>query len=176
VDGFHPPNSINFECHGACGKETTWYRVHQPLALGEQQKGDNGVPDWSVKSVAYKCFKCAESSLTVVYREVLSERRSVGARPSTGVTSPPPSMVKVLVKVMKIGQYPEPSIALPGGLEKNLGKDAATLYKKALICRNIGYGLAAAGYCKAFCRQYFIRRFKAKTRRCTNRSELRHSV
>ncbi len=31
-------------------------------------------------------------------------------------------------------------------MEKNLGKDSAGLYKKSLICRNIGYGLAAAGY------------------------------
>jgi hypothetical protein len=52
----------------------------------------------------------------------------------------------VLVAVMKIGQFPEASIALPDALEKNLGKDSATLYKMALICRNNGYGLAAAGY------------------------------
>lgn len=149
VNGFHPPPSINFECGGACGRETTWYRVLEPSALGEPQKGDNGVADWSIKSVAYRCFKCGKTSLTVVYREMASESRSVGARAATGLSSrpsSPPSLVKVLVKVMKVGQYPEPSIVIPDALEKNLGKDSASLYKRALICRNIGYGLAAAGY------------------------------
>jgi hypothetical protein len=149
VDGFHPPPSINFACDGTCSKETTWYRVHEPLTLGDLQKSDNGVVDWSIKSVAYRCFKCGKTSLTVVYRELASESRSVGARPATGLSSrpsSPPSLVKVLVKVMKVGQYPEPTIAIPDALERNLGKDSATLYKRALICRNVGYGLAAAGY------------------------------
>ena len=59
---------------------------------------------------------------------------------------PSPSETDVQVAVMKVGQYPEPSVDLPKALEKNLGKDAAALYRKGLICRNYGYGLAAAVY------------------------------
>jgi hypothetical protein len=59
---------------------------------------------------------------------------------------PAPSTHKVLVGVVKIGQYPEPAVGIPKGLSKNLGKEAAGLYRKALICRNHGFGLAAVGY------------------------------
>jgi hypothetical protein len=47
---------------------------------------------------------------------------------------------------MKIGQYPAPTVYVPKGLEANLGKDATALYRKALMVRNMGYGLAAVGY------------------------------
>jgi hypothetical protein len=52
----------------------------------------------------------------------------------------------VVVGVLKVGQYPAPSVALPKGLEKNLGLEASSLYRKALICKNNGFGLAAASY------------------------------
>ncbi len=47
---------------------------------------------------------------------------------------------------MKIGQFPEPSVDLPNGLEKNLGKEAAKFYRRALICRNAEFGLGAVAY------------------------------
>jgi hypothetical protein len=47
---------------------------------------------------------------------------------------------------MKVGQYPELSIVLPKQLEKNLGPEAAKLYRRALLTRNAGYGLAAVAY------------------------------
>ena len=59
---------------------------------------------------------------------------------------PPPSVYNVLVSVMKIGQYPPLSVSLPIALAKNLGPDAAALYRKGLQCRNSGFGLAAVGY------------------------------
>jgi hypothetical protein len=58
----------------------------------------------------------------------------------------PPSMVEVVAQVMKIGQFPEPSVDLPSGLEKNLGEEAAKFYRRALICRNAGFGLGAVTY------------------------------
>jgi len=154
VDDFEPPTRISFDCESVgCGRGTTWIRVSAPLPLG---KGENtrvqDVVDWGVKSVSYRCVKCGKSSLSVVYGELSFATRPIkprgGApRPPIDILAPPqPTTEKVLVKVMKVGQYPEPSIALPAALEKNLGKDAATFYKKALICRNNGFGLAAAAY------------------------------
>jgi hypothetical protein len=106
--------------------------------------------DWNLKSVSYRCGKCGKSSLSVVYREMKTETRQIkfrgGVAPIPLRTPPPPSTENVIVQVMKVGQYPEPSIAIPEALEKNLGEDSADLYRKALICRNSGYGLAAAGY------------------------------
>jgi hypothetical protein len=147
VDGFSPPREISFDCT-TCGKETTWFRVYDPSSLGLGQTRTGGaVPDWSLNSVAYTCFRCKKASLTVIYREMEFERR-LEAMPSAGVPGvpPPPTQVRVLTGVMKVGQYPELTVGIPKGLANNLGKNAADLYRKALICRNHGFGLAAAGY------------------------------
>lgn len=48
-------------------------------------------------------------------------------------------------ELYKVGQYPEPSITIPKRLEKGL-KDSAQHYKRALICFNQGYGIAAVAY------------------------------
>jgi len=153
VDGFEPPKRISFDCDTVgCGKGTTWYRVYDPLPLGRHDAARSSeVVDWYLVSVSYKCVKCNKSALSVVYRELKRGTRPVKIRAGFGImqdsmTPPPPSTEDVLIQVMKVGQYPEPSIEIPEALEKNLGKDSATLYKRALICRNIGYGLAAAGY------------------------------
>ena len=45
----------------------------------------------------------------------------------------------------KIGQVPEPSIDVPPDVKEALGEDAA-LYKRARICLNISYGVAACAY------------------------------
>src|SRR6185312_5329500 len=83
--------------------------------------------------------------LTVIYRETKTETR-IASSQSTGMTRTPPSQHKVLVEVVKVGQYPEPSVKISKALSNNLGKDASELYRKALICRNNGFGLAAVGY------------------------------
>jgi hypothetical protein len=141
VNGFIPPSEISFDCDGKCGKETTWGRVSSPLALGDGR--DSQVADWKMESVAYRCLRCKQSVLTVIYREMKEEERVL--RSSSNLSSPP-SKTRVVVEVAKVGQYPAPSIALPKGLEKGLGKEAAELYRRALVCRNSGYGLAAVGY------------------------------
>lgn len=154
MDEFSPPNAITFDCDSpGCVKGGTWYQVHYPSALGYTPNGrGTDVADGSLKSVAYKCFKCRESALTVVYREMKTEKRPVnrGRAPAPpidlGSSPPPPPLIDVVVEVMKVGQYPKPSIEIPPALEKNLGKESADCYKRALICRNTGFGLAATGY------------------------------
>lgn len=150
VDDFEPPETISFNCDSiGCGKGTTWFRVYDPLPLGKGENTRfNEVVDWNLLSVSYKCVKCNNSSLSVVYKEVKRETRPIKNSSAfvDSMAPPQPSTREMLVKIMKVGQYPEPSISLPDGLEKNLGKDCAALYRKSLICRNIGYGLAAAGY------------------------------
>jgi len=47
--------------------------------------------------------------------------------------------------VTKIGQYPRHSMGVPRDFEKRLGDDAE-LYRKVLVCRTQGYGLAALAY------------------------------
>jgi hypothetical protein len=47
--------------------------------------------------------------------------------------------------VSKIGQHPEPSIAVSKRLEAGL-KDSLRHYKRGLICFNQGYGIAAVAY------------------------------
>lgn len=147
VDGFSPPQQISFECPGACGKETTWFRVYAPEVVSGQEHGTAKIPDYSIKSIAYTCFLCRKQTLLVVYREMAYEARpSATSTAGLGLMPPPPGTHNVLVSVMKIGQYPEPAVEVPKGVSKNLGKDADSLYKKALICRNHGFGLAAVGY------------------------------
>jgi hypothetical protein len=46
---------------------------------------------------------------------------------------------------MKVGQFPMQSVRVANSLAKRLG-ESATLYRKALTCRNEGYGLAAVAY------------------------------
>jgi hypothetical protein len=47
--------------------------------------------------------------------------------------------------VTKIGQYPRHSMGVSQDFEKRLGDDGE-LYRKALVCRTQGYGLAALAY------------------------------
>src|SRR5260370_10512146 len=49
------------------------------------------------------------------------------------------------LELMKVGQHPEPSIAIPKPLEKSL-THSAQHYRKGLICFNQGYGIGAVAY------------------------------
>ena len=144
VDDFHPPDQISFECDGECAKETTWGRLTAPALLDPPNP-----PDPSIKSVSYMCLRCKEKFFTVIYREMKHEERAMGRPMATGLSKsglPPLATFQAVVGVMKIGEYPPPSVALPPALSKNLGPDAAALYRKGLQCRNNGFGLAAVGY------------------------------
>ncbi|MGB8478837.1 MAG: hypothetical protein WCE63_08350 [Acidobacteriaceae bacterium] len=146
---FSPPSQISFHCwNKTCAKETTWFRVYGETTLGNGQDGGQ-IPDYSLKSCAYKCFKCSDSVLTVVYKEIKRDKVQVRPRLGSGISNTPPTpptMVEVVAQVMKIGQFPEPTVDLPRGLEKNLGNEAARFYRRALICRNNGFGLGAVTY------------------------------
>lgn len=141
VDGFALPAKISFECNGPCKKETTWTKTYGPENVNSR--------NFSIKSFAYHCGLCDRSRLTVIYKVVKKEKRLEPVRYVGGLSRtppPPPSETEVEVEVMKVGQYPALSTVLPAGLEKNLGEDAATLYRKGLICRHNGFGLAAVAY------------------------------
>lgn len=150
VNGFEPPDTISFDCRTAgCGKGTTWKRFHDPSPLGINLPGRREIVDSRLKSVAYQCYKCKKSALSVVYLDWSFENRPVEESDKGPVTAPGsgiPFVRRTLVRVMKVGQYPEPAIAIPDALEKNLGEESAALYRKSLICRNNGFGLAAAAY------------------------------
>lgn len=49
-------------------------------------------------------------------------------------------------RARKIGQIPQPSIDVPSDLAKALGVDDVELYKRAKICANQSYGMAACIY------------------------------
>ena len=75
TDNFHAPTQIKFDCFEECKAETDWSQVYLPTALGKGR--ENGeVADWKMQSVAYRCFRCRKTTLTVVYREFESEKRS----------------------------------------------------------------------------------------------------
>lgn len=84
--------------------------------------GGNLVPTvGAFKLLRYKCVNCEKDS--VYYLIVMVE-----SGPS-----------------MKVGQFPMQSARVPNSIAKRLG-DSAPLYRKALTCRNEGYGLAAVAY------------------------------
>jgi len=148
--GFYPPKQISFDCwNDKCKKETTWVRVDEPTVLGSGSLNRVDPADYDLKSCAYICVLCQKSIVTIVYREMQKDRSVVKPNMATGLTKrplSPPTTVQVVSSVMKVGQYPRPSVVLPKDLEGNLGEDAAQFYRRALVCRNNGFGLAAATY------------------------------
>lgn len=147
---FHPPSQISFNCwHEKCKKETTWVLRDQPIVLGMgSEKGVRPI-DFDLKSCEYICVLCQKSLLTIIYRDMEHGQETITPRMSSGFShrpGPPPSTMTVVTHVMKVGQFPAPTIAIPKRLEKNLGEEAADFYRKALMSRNSGFGLAAATY------------------------------
>lgn len=139
IFGFRPPKQISFYCTGDCGKETTWVQVYSPSVVSTDAR------DKKIATTAYTCGLCGESNLTVIYRDMNSATRVV-MRPTSATSSTQIPFPEQKFIIMKVGQYPAQSVSLPKGLEKNLGPDAAGLYRKGLISRNNGYGLGALIY------------------------------
>ena len=147
VEGFSPPARISYPCSTPliCEKETTWLRVGIATYVRLEDAGTGY--NW----VWYLCGLCSKKYLVVWYRDVEYEQRPVRRRVSSGLTRNTPvpgspSTVPVLTKVQKVGQYPPQSIGIPKGLEKELGEEGRSLYKKGLINRNEGFGLGALTY------------------------------
>jgi hypothetical protein len=144
-EGFAAPTRISYECDtpGTCGKETTWVIVKDNPRFHDLGKGHI-----AFYSAQYICMLCYSRDLTVMYREVETKMKTRPRRASSigGLSHPIPLEERVVTKVQKIGQYPPLSIRVSKPLEKNLGKEHTALYKKALINRNAGHGLAAVSY------------------------------
>src|SRR5258705_11873088 len=63
---FYPPPQVSFHCwNKKCAKETTWFRAYDGTTLGRGQEGGQ-IPDYSLISCAYKCFRCGDWVLSVV--------------------------------------------------------------------------------------------------------------
>jgi hypothetical protein len=101
---------------GSCGKETTW--------VGD----DIDCQDSQIYVRRHRCSLCQRNNITFIIL-----KRSVTKDSDVETT------------VQKIGQFPAQTIAVPSGLAKHLGQ-TTHLYKKALISRNQGFGIAAVAY------------------------------
>lgn len=145
-NGYIAPARISFHCDGACRKETTWVRVDN-LNVAYTSSGAPCGFYW----VYYTCSLCTHQHLTIMYRDFATEMRvDKSWSVPTGLlrSGPPPALprIPVVTQVQKIGQFPALSIDIPKQLDKNLGEEAAGLYKKALVSRNQNYGLGAVTY------------------------------
>lgn len=126
---FKPPNSITRFCErSSCLKETTWL---VGTTLEGNAKAENGSFDFN--AVPYACGLCRQNTLVVLY-----ELLNWSAAKSGGLKYHHTA-------VRKIGQAPPQDTQVPPELIGRLGSTAAH-YKKALICRNIGYGIGAMAY------------------------------
>src|SRR2546423_1256701 len=134
IDAFHAPARVSFHCSGDCGKETTWLRTDESRYVSLE-----GIQVAAFRYIPYVCGLCNRTYLVILYQELEHKERP---KP----TSVPGARHTIVTKVQKIGQYPAQSIDVPKGLEKNLGANAISLYKKGLINRNSGYGLGAVTY------------------------------
>jgi hypothetical protein len=122
IRDFRPPKSITRMCD-KCDKQTTW-------GLVKNADIDAGTP-FGFANAGYKCSLCETLTLLVLYQKLDWKEVSpqVWAYPTA----------------RKIGQVPAPSIDIPPDLSGRLGATAEH-YKKALVCRNSNYGIAAVAY------------------------------
>ena len=132
AEGYVPPPSITRMCSSVtCKKETTWERSEITNVVIRDAR-----PEISFQTVAYTCVLCQQNSFAVVYERLnWSENKNSRATPKqwhhTGIR--------------KIGQVPPQEITIPSELSDRLGTTAVH-YKKALICREQNYGIAAMAY------------------------------
>ena len=123
IRGFSPPKSITRMCD-VCKKNTTW-------ALGNAVDVNQG-SHYSCYTAGYRCVLCEQQYLLVLY-EGLDWHKAQN------------SSYYSYHAVRKIGQIPPQSIDIPADLQERLGATAEH-YKKALVCRNTNYGIAAVAY------------------------------
>jgi hypothetical protein len=115
-----------------CKKETTWLKVGDTLNASLKFTE----PEISFKIVGYKCGLCQNNSFGVIY-EMLN-----------WVVDPKSHSIPKQwhhTAVRKIGQIPPQEIKISPELNDRLGTTASH-YKKALICREQNYGIAAMAY------------------------------
>lgn len=133
IDDFEPPSKVSLHCASAkCGKETTWELKKKS---GEWLDSARQSFNWAY----YMCAYCDGPYLLIFYRTFgqAIRKRTLSQGMVEDNVSP---------KVVKMGQFPAPSVDVPKKLERNLGVDGTALYKKALVNRSQGYGLGAVTY------------------------------
>lgn len=125
IKEFSPPHSIMRSCEG-CKKETTWLMgdaLDENIAAGHTQT--------LFKVVAYSCALCSLANLLVTYELLDWTEVHTNHWQHTAVR--------------KIGQLPPQEIGVPPELVGRLGSTSSH-YKKALVCRNSGFGIGAMAY------------------------------
>ncbi len=133
------PESIQFNCT-RCKERSTWNKQVDVFPAGDVAK--------TPRFLCYLCSLCrTEKIFFLVLSEVLQpEPRRVLAPAIMPVMSSASAPLQVpIVMLTKVGQTPTPSIAIPREVEEAFGEQSE-LYKRALICRNQGYGVAAVAY------------------------------
>jgi hypothetical protein len=140
---FYPPERVSFHCDD-CIKETTWIKMKDPQEISIQNVNLHFHWVW------YSCGLCGKRHLIIVYREAAWAQRPT-VRSSSGIHSgsfapAPRSTTTIATKFQKVGQFPALSADIPKELQKSLGEEAISLYRKALINRNHGFGLGAVAY------------------------------
>ena len=120
LENFDAPDSVSYFCDFVtCEKETTWLRVEDTQFQPLYSDAYN-ISD-GFRWVWYTCAYCHTAWFLVMYR-------------------------KDMFGLEKIGQTPAISVEVPTALRNSLGAEGLNLYRKALTCRNNGYGLAALAY------------------------------
>ena len=126
IINFEPPDSITRMCSSdLCKRETTWFSVcktHETIVT---------TPKISFHHVGYTCALCKNKSYAVFYELFWTKNEKTAGWQYSAVR--------------KIGQTPAQDISIPAELSDRLGS-TADYYKKALICRSQGYGIAAMAY------------------------------
>lgn len=126
IKSFSSPQSITRICSSpGCKKATTWQRSDL-----EDHTLQVANPEIRFDAVSYTCVLCGANSLGVIYQKL--EWQNVGA-------------TWHYAAVRKIGQIPAADTQIASGLAERLGNSAGH-YKKALICREQNYGIAAMAY------------------------------
>jgi len=113
-----------------CSRETTWSLVKSDNEYFTANTYYRG---------GYKCGLCETDSLVIMVVPVKWER--VPATPG----SPALKESYVPSRYEKIAHYPRPTVKVPATISKALG-ESSDLYRKALICRNQGFGIAGLAY------------------------------
>ena len=110
-----------------CLRETTWILV----------RSDQFYQGYSVWWAHYQCVLCQATNFVVLLTPVTWKKvQNVG---------PLRQESYLATAYEKIGHFPRMTIAISPVLARSLG-DTADLYRKALICRNQGFGIAALAY------------------------------
>jgi len=101
------------------------------------------IPPGAVGGLVYSCRTCGAEFHVWFRWEVLPTGENLAKL--QGIQYAPVS-INVALRFEKVGQYPALSIDIPPDLEKALGPEHATLFRRGLLSLNHGFGIGAHGY------------------------------